>query len=598
MEKIKQKQDSMLTGIRFIMSYVKKYYISLFLVIAFIIFATYLQVEAPKYLGSAIQDMTVYVTAHFAPGGDIEASRELFMESIYKLLAAFLLTAFSMFMYTFFMSGVAAFSASRIRETLFDKLQRLSIRFFDESNDGDVLSRFTNDIDNISSLLNNAFIQIAASVALVVAISYSMFKENVRLAFIVVGLAIIAMLFVMVITKTAKKYVNQQQVSLGELNGYIDEKVAGQKLIITTGIQEEVYNGFVPFNESYRHASTKAQAYSNMLFPLVNGFMLLSMASIIYVSSSMVVDGTMSVGILVVFIQYTQRFFQPLTQIVSQYNVFRLGITGASRVEEVLSEQEDVCDSETVVDLVGIEKQLEMKNVSFSYNADSLVLNDVNITVSKGEKVALVGPTGSGKTTVMNLLNRFYDLEEGEILIDGKNIKDLSLKTLRRNVGIVLQESVLFSGTIRENIKYGNDQVSDDKMIEAAMLSNIHEFILTLENGYDTHIDNSSSVFSVGQKQLICIARTIITNPDLLILDEATSNVDTVTEAKIQAAMNNVLKNRTSFVIAHRLKTIIDSDRIIVLKDGQVIEQGSHDQLLKEKGFYSELYHNQFVIEE
>lgn len=591
------KKDSILSGSLFIFNYVKKYYFSLIFVISFIVFATYLQVKAPKIMGAAIDDMINYVVAHHIPGSDIPAAYDSFIANIVNLLIAYLFTALSMFLYTFFMSKIAAFSSSRIRETLFSKIHRLSIRFFDESNDGDVLSRFTNDIDNISNLLNNAFIQIAASVAIVVAISYTMFVEDWKLALIIIGLAGVAMIMVFFVTKKAKGYVIMQQASLGELNGFIDEKVAGQKVIITTGNQNEVIRDFIPYNEKYRSSSVKAQAYSNMLFPLVNGFMLLTLSFVIFFSADSIVTGAMTIGTLSMFIQFTQRFFQPLTQIVSQYNVFRLGITGASRVQEILGASEDVVDVNEAKPLVGLKNNLEMKNVFFAYNGVDYVLKDVNLVVNKGEKVALVGPTGSGKTTIMNLLNRFYDIEDGEILIDGQNIKDYTLKSLRRNVGIVLQDSVLFSGTIRENIIYGKDDATEQDMILASKLSNIHDYIMTLDEGYETFIDNNSSIFSVGQKQLISIARTIICNPDFLILDEATSNVDTVTEAKIQAAMNNVLKDRTSFVIAHRLKTIIDSDRIIVLKDGEIIEQGNHHELLKLNGFYSELYYNQFVIE-
>ena len=589
------KKDSMLNGVAFIWEYIKKYKFALVFVVIFIILATYLQVEAPKIMKDAINEMAVYIQDYMSPNVDATKSYDVFMTSILKMVFAYLMIAVSMFMYSFLMAGVASKSSAKIREVLFDKLQRLAIKFFDESNDGDILSRFTNDVDNISTLLNQSFIQIASSVALVVSIGFTMFTENVTLAAVVVVLAIINILLVLFVTSRAKVYVNQQQASLGLLNGYIDEKISGQKLIITTGTEEETYNGFLPFNEEYRESSKKGQAYSNILFPLVNGVMMISIGLIVFFGANLVMSSALSIGALVAFITYTQRFFQPITQIVSQYNVFRLGLTGATRVEEILDEKEDVVDQPNAQDMPEIREGVELKNITFSYQPDKVILNDVSITLEKGKKVALVGPTGSGKTTIMNLLNRFYDVEQGDILFDGISIKDIKLESLRKGVGIVLQDTVLFAGTIKENIGYGKKDATFEEIQEAAKAAKIHDYIMTLDDGYDTIIDNSNSTFSVGQKQLISIARTIVTDPQLLILDEATSNVDTVTEEKIQEAVNNILIDRTSFVIAHRLKTILDADKIVVLKDGEVIEQGTHEELLEENGFYAELYCNQFV---
>lgn len=594
---MKKQENHISNGIRVITDKLKEYKFSIVIVFLFIGIATYLQVEAPKLIGTSIDKLGKYIMAYKAPNLDSTVPKENFTNEIFKMIYIYIGIALTIFVYTFVMAGVSANAGGKIRKSLFDKIQKLSIRFFDKSSDGDILSRFTNDIDNISNLLNQAFVQVISSLAVIIAIGYTMFKENVKLSLLVIGLALINMILNTFFTRKASKYVELQQQNLGELNGYIDEKISGQKLIITTGIEEEVNRDFQPFNDDYREASIKGQSYSNVLFPLTNGFMLLSMAIVIYFGADLISKGTITVGLLVTFIMFIQRFFQPITQVVSQYNVIRLGLTGAGRVKEILDEEEDIVNKEVTIDMPELKNKLEIKNLTFGYDRGKDVLKNINITVEKGKKVALVGPTGSGKTTIMNLLNRFYDIEEGEILYDGINIKEFRLEELRRNVGIVLQDSVLFSGTIRENISYGQHDINDEKIYQAAKLANIHDYITTLENGYNTEVDNSSSVFSVGQKQLISIARTIITNPELLILDEATSNVDTVTEAKIQKAMANVLKDRTSFVIAHRLKTILDSDKIIVLKDGEVIEEGTHSELLKQGGFYSELYYNQFVIE-
>lgn len=594
MENNKQNKtnDSLLQGISFIWSYIKKYWVALIFVVIFIVAATYLQVQAPKIMGESIDELAKYVQVYMS--NKAAASKDDFVFAILKLLGAFGLTSVAMFMYSFLMVGVSSKSTKKIREVLFDKLQKLAIRFFDESNDGDILSRFTNDVDNISTLLNQSFVQIASSIAVVVSIAYSMIRENAELGSIVILMAVVNLIIVLFITKQAKKYVTQQQAKLGALNGYIDEKISGQKLIITTGTEEETYEDFLPFNEEYREVSKRGQAYSNILFPFVNGIMLMSLGLIVFFGADLVVKGTITVGLLVAFIQYTQRFFQPITQIVSQYNVFRLGVTGATRVEEVLKQEEDVVNKKDSVVFGEIKDKVELKNITFAYNEED-VLKDVSITLEKGKKIALVGPTGSGKTTIMNLLNRFYDVEKGQILFDGRDIKDIDLQSLRHSVGIVLQDTVLFAGTIKDNIAYGNKDATLEQVKNAAKAAKIHDYIIALENGYDTEIDDSNSIFSVGQKQLISIARTIVTNPQLLILDEATSNVDTVTEEKIQEAVNNILVDRTSFVIAHRLKTILDADKIVVLKEGEVIEQGTHEQLLTKDGFYAELYRNQFV---
>lgn len=584
-------------GAAFIWQYIKEYKIAVFFVLIFIAVSTYLQVQAPRIMGESINNLGSYIKAYNTPGADSAVAYSDFLNSILRLLGAFILSAIGMFMYTYIMAGTASRASATIRTVLFDKLQNLSIKFFDEANDGDILSRFTNDVDNIATLLNQAFIQIISSVALFVSIAYTMFTENSSLGSVVLLLALVNIILIMFVTKQAKKYVSKQQEKLGTLNGYIDEKISGQKLIITTGTEEKTFDDFIPFNEDYRETSKKGQAYSNILFPLVNGFMMMSIGLIIFFGADLVINQTLTVGSLVAFITYTQRFFQPLTQIVSQYSVFRLGLTGASRVDEILQEKEDVIDSNGAIVLEGIHDSVKLENITFGYNPAQIVLDNVSIEVKHGQKVALVGPTGSGKTTIMNLLNRFYDVDAGDILFDGHSIKDIRLDSLRHNVGIVLQDTVLFSGTIRDNIVYGKKDASDEQVIEAAKAAKIHDYIMNLDDGYDTEIDNSNSTFSVGQKQLISIARTILADPELLILDEATSNVDTVTEEKIQEAMNNILVDRTSFVIAHRLKTILDADKIVVLKEGRVIEQGNHEELLALNGFYAELYINQFVLE-
>ncbi|EHE8492597.1 ABC transporter ATP-binding protein, partial [Enterococcus faecalis] len=427
-----------------------------------------------------------------------------------------------------------------------------------------------------------------------------MFRQNVELAWATIASTPIAILIAVFVISKARKYVDLQQDEVGKLNGYMDEKISGQRVIITNGLQEETIDGFLEQNEKVRAATYKGQVYSGLLFPMMQGMSLVNTAIVIFFGGWLAINGSVdraaALGLVVMFVQYSQQYYQPLMQISSGYSMIQLAVTGARRLNEMFDEPDEI-RPENGGKLEEINKAVALNHVVFGYNPETPVLKDVSIHVDKGEMVALVGPTGSGKTTIMNLMNRFYDVNEGAVTFDGVDIREMDLDSLRSHVGIVLQESVLFSGTIRENIAFGKPEATDEEIVQAAKQANIHEFIVNLEQGYDTEITEENNLFSTGQKQLVSIARTIITNPELLILDEATSNVDTVTEAKIQKAMDEAIKGRTSFVIAHRLKTILNADRIIVLRDGEVIEEGNHHELVEQDGFYAELYKNQFVFE-
>jgi len=422
----------------------------------------------------------------------------------------------------------------------------------------------------------------------------------VQLAWVTIASTPVAILLAAWVIRQAGVSVDRQQDDIGALNGYINEQITGQKIIITNGLQKESIEGFETYNQAVRQSALRGQIWSGILNPLLQGISLLNTAIVIFFGSWLVLHGSMSqavgLGLVVVFVQYAQQYYQPIISLTSLYNMIQLAITGARRITEV-REQPDEVDVAHGKPIDELSSKIMIDDVHFSYLPDKEILHGVSIEVDKGEMVALVGPTGSGKTTVMNLLNRFYDVDSGAITFDGTDIRDFKLADLRRHVGIVLQDPQLFSGTIAENIKFGKPEATQEEVEDAAKQANIHDFIMSLEQGYETPITDENAVFSAGQKQLMSIARTIITNPNLLILDEATSNVDTVTEAKIQAAMDNVIQGRTSFVIAHRLKTILNADKIVVLKDGEIIEQGTHQALLDEDGFYAELYHNQMVFE-
>ncbi|CAM4221374.1 ABC transporter ATP-binding protein [Listeria booriae] len=583
--------------VRFFWHYLKAYKWQMTVIILAVIGATYLQVKAPEYIGKAIQELANYAQRLFTTGVDDKTD---FVHIIWMLILFYVLLAAATFIQTILMAGVSGRATNRMRIGLFRKMEKLSIRFFDGHKDGEMLSRFTSDLDNISNTLNQALVQVLSNVALMIGVIIMMYQQNVKLASVTLILAPVAIIIAALIIRKARKYVDMQQDRLGELNGYIDEKISGQKIVITNGLEEETIEGFVKHNNIVKDATFKGQVYSGLLFPMMQGISLVNTAVVIFFGGWLALDGsierTAALGLIVMFVQYSQQFYMPLTQISSQYSMLQLAITGARRVSEIFDEEEEV-ERANLQEIDGVHKSVKLQNIDFAYTPEKPVLKNVSIDVEKGKMVALVGPTGSGKTTVMNLLNRFYNVDNGAILFDDIDIRDIKLASLRQQVGIVLQDSVLFSGTIRDNIVFGKPEATDAEVTDAAKQANIHDFIMTLENGYETTISDENNIFSVGQKQLISIARTIITNPSLLILDEATSNVDTVTEARIQKAMDNVISGRTSFVIAHRLKTILDADHIVVLHQGEVIEQGTHESLLQQKGFYSELYHNQFVME-
>ncbi|MDR2465243.1 MAG: ABC transporter ATP-binding protein/permease [Streptococcaceae bacterium] len=592
---------------KFFYAYLKKYKLSFLIITLSIIAATYLQVKAPEYIGKAITEMGNYVgewmkasAVEKATGQVVPVSKEPFVHVMTSLLIVYLLLSFSSLIYSVLFSRVVGHSTNRMRISLFRKLEKLAIRFFDSRQDGEILSRFTSDLDNIQNSLNQALLQVLTNIALFIGVIIMMFKQNVELALVTMASTPIAILLSVFIIRSAKKYVDKQQAAVGKLNGYMDEKISGQKAIIVQGLQEDAIAGFVTHNQEVREATFKGQVYSGMLWPLMQGMSLFNTAIVIFFGSWLALNGSMdktvALGLVVTFVQYSQQYYQPVMQISSSFSQLQLAITGAKRLNEMFDEPEEI-RPENGKKIDTFSEGVHLEHVDFSYTKDKPVLRDVNITVEKGQMVALVGPTGSGKTTIMNLLNRFYDVDKGQIKIDNVDVREYDLDNLRKNIGIVLQDSILFSGTIKENIAFAKPEASMDEIIEASQAAYIHDYIMSLEKGYDTVIEDDVSVFSTGQKQLISIARTLLSNPQFLILDEATSNVDTVTESYIQKAMEIAVAGRTSFVIAHRLKTILNADKIVVLKEGEVIEEGTHHELVKRDGFYASLYHNQFVFD-
>ena len=586
--------------IAFFWQYFKRYKLSFVVVLLMMITATVFQVLFPVYVGQAVQHL-VELGRAFAEKGETDQILSTFGSVMGSVLVSFVCLSVSSLIYMLLMTRVIAHSTNEMRKGLFGKLSKMTVAFFDRHQDGDILSRFTSDLDNILQALNESMIQVMSNALLYLGLVIIMFVQNARLAWITVASTPVAFLLLVVIVRLARKYTNLQQKEVGRLNAYMDETISGQKAVIVQGMQEEVIKGFIEQNDRVRSATFKGRTFSGLLFPIMNGMNLINTAIVIFVGSAVLlsdpnVETAVAVGLITTFTQFSQQYYQPIIQIAASWGSLQLAFTGADRIQEMFDAPEEV-RPENAPAFTELTDSVEIKHVDFSYVEGKPILKDVSILAPKGKMTAVVGPTGSGKTTIMNLLNRFYDVDSGSIEFDGRDIRDYELDSLRSHVGIVLQDSVLFSGTIRDNIRFGVPDASQEMVETAARATHIHDYIESLPDKYDTIVDDDQNIFSTGQKQLISIARTLLTDPQVLILDEATSNVDTVTESKIQQAMEAVVAGRTSFVIAHRLKTILSADQIIVLKDGEVIEQGDHHQLLKLGGFYSELYHNQFVFE-
>ena len=586
--------------VKFFWKYFKDYSLSFLIVIVMMIASTILQVLFPIYVGQAVQHLVKLGNA-LANGGEKNQLLVAFTSLMTKLFLTFLCLSISSLIYMVLMSRVISHSTNEMRKGLFGKLAKLTVSFFDRHQDGDILSRFTSDLDNILQALNESMIQVLSNILLYLGLVIIMFRQNARLAWITVASTPLAIVVLVVIVRLARKYTHLQQKEVGRLNAYMDETISGQKAIIVQGMQEEVIKGFLEQNDRVRSATFKGRAFSGLLFPIMNGMSLINTAIVIFAGSAVLlsdpnIETAVAVGLITTYAQFSQQYYQPIIQIAASWGSLQLAFTGADRIQEMFDAPEEV-RPENAPAFTELTDSVEIKHVDFSYVEGKPILKDVSIFAPKGKMTAVVGPTGSGKTTIMNLLNRFYDVDSGSIEFDGRDIRDYELDSLRSHVGIVLQDSVLFSGTIRDNIRFGVPDASQEMVETAARATHIHDYIESLPDKYDTIVDDDQNIFSTGQKQLISIARTLLTDPQVLILDEATSNVDTVTESKIQQAMEAIVAGRTSFVIAHRLKTILNADQIIVLKDGEVIEQGDHHQLLQLGGFYSELYHNQFVFE-
>lgn len=507
----------------------------------------------------------------------------------------YFLYSVSLFLQNYWMIGISQSTVYKLRTDLFAQFHELSIAYFDKKQHGELMSRVTNDIENVSSTLNSSVIQIFSSVLTLIGTISIMLWLSPLLT--VLSLIIIPAMYwgMKWITARTGLLFKQQQQKLGELNGFIEESISGQRIVKTFSLEDKMIMELVDKSESLKNVSYWAQVYSGFIPKLMNMLNNISFALIVGVGGLIILKtGNISIGIVVIFVEYSRQFTRPLNDLSNQFNTLLSAIAGAERVFEVLDEQSEDEDEEKADSLDQVSGDVVFSNVSFAYEEDKGILEGVSFHAKPGETIALIGPTGAGKTTVINLLSRFYDVTGGVIKLDGKDITSIKRESLRKHMGFVLQDAYLFGGTIRENIRYGRLDASDKEVEEAAQLANAQSFIDSLPDGYETVLQADGNSISQGQKQLLSIARAILADPEILILDEATSSIDTITEVKIQEALQVLMRGKTSFVVAHRLNTIKHADCILVLNNGEVIERGTHEELLQKNGFYSRLNQNQF----
>lgn len=554
----------------------------LYTIIMLSILSAGLGLIAPYLLGRAIDE---YIIPRDADG---------LLQLCLALAAVYAFSSAASWLQSFMMARFSQQMVRELRRDLFDRLQRLPLGYFDRTPHGDLMSRTTNDIENLSTTLNQSLIQLVTSVVTLIGALTIMLTLNVWLTLIsLIVIPLIAFVTKKIAART-RRYFKGQQESLGQLNGYIEESISGQKIIKLCRREEAAAEEFHQKNEKLREVSTKAQIMSGLVGPMMNMSNHFTYIIISVAGGWMAYTGMIGVGIIVSFLNYSKQLSGPINELANQYNMIQSGIAGAERVFEVMdnvSEYKPELESKQLTHVTG---KVEFEDVCFSYTSDHPILKHVSFTANPGDVIALVGPTGAGKTTIINLLTRFYDIDSGTIRIDGQDISGVDKDQLREQLGIVLQDAFVFSDSIRDNIRYGRLDATEEEIIAAAKLANAHEFIHKLPDGYDTQLVGGGSNLSHGQRQLITIARAILADPSILILDEATSSVDTRTEMSIQAAMNTLMQGRTSFVIAHRLSTIRNANLILVIHDGAIIERGTHDQLMEMKGFYYELTSSQY----
>jgi ATP-binding cassette, subfamily B, multidrug efflux pump len=561
----------------------------LMLVLFFIIFDSGVLLSVPYLIGRSIDAMSI-------KGKAVNVNVDFGMLGIMviALIAAYLVDAFINFFQGWLMAGVSQRIVMNLRRALFAKLQKLPVSFFDTHTHGEIMSRLTNDIENVSSTISQSTTQLMAGIITIIGSLLMMLLLSPLLTLA----SIVTVPLVFILTRTIAKKTSllfkNQQVELGKLNGHIEETISGIHVVKAFNHEDKAIEEFEIVNSRLCAVGLKALIWSGYLMPLMNVINNVGFAMVAAVGGALAVNNLITVGIIASFLSYSRQFSRPLNDLANIFNTLQSAIAGAERVFDILDEKNEPKDMEGALELRNPKGHVVFENVTFGYRSDIPILKNISFEASEGSNTALVGPTGAGKTTIVNLITRFYDVTEGTILIDGRDIREYTRDSLRKCFGIVLQDTYLFSGTIKENIRYGKLDATDEEIKKASEMANADVFIRHLPNGYDTVLSESGSNLSEGQRQLLAIARAILSNPSILILDEATSNVDTRTELHIQEAMLKLMSGRTSFIIAHRLSTIRDADTIMVIDGGEIVEKGDHKSLIKENGIYSSMYYNQF----
>ncbi|QUH30342.1 ABC transporter ATP-binding protein [Vallitalea guaymasensis] len=578
-----------------LLGYLKPRRVSLIFVVIMAICSTIFTILAPKIMGKAttrlFNDFMEIIKG--VPNASVDF--DAILNILIVLGVLYILSSLFSFIMQFTMASVVQKTVFTMREDVSRKLTKLPLKYYDSRTHGEILSRVTNDIDNISNTLQQSVIQLITSIITIVGVIVMMLTISPLLTLITITTLPLSIIITKNIAKKSQKYFKSQQEIIGNLNGHVEEMYTGHKIVKAYGHEKKSIKEFKEINNKLYEAGWKAQFISGIIMPMMSFVNNLGYVFVCIAGGILMIKKSIQLGDIQAFIQYSRSFGQPIVQTANIANIIQSTIASAERVFEVLDEEEEIPDKNNPVQIDNLKGNVRFDHVDFGYKEDVTLINNMNIDVKKGQTVAIVGPTGAGKTTLVNLLMRFYELKDGTISIDGVNINDLRRSDLRNLFGMVLQDTWLFKGTIRDNIAYGKEGVSEEEIIRATKAAHADHFIRTLPEGYDTVLNEEANNISQGQKQLLTIARAILANPSILILDEATSSVDTRTEIYIQKAMESLMKGRTSFVIAHRLSTIKDADMILVMNNGDIIEKGNHQELLEFNGFYAELYNSQFV---
>ena len=585
-------KDFKKTTKKLIRSYLVKYKIPIMIVMIFAIGSTIFTIVGPKILGNATTEIFNGLVSKLSGGTGIDFGKV--GQIALTLLGLYVISALFSFVQRFLMTNVAQKITYKLRNDVAIKINKLPMKYFDKKTNGEVLSIITNDIDTLSMNLNQSITEIITSVCTIIGILVMMFSISWQMTLISLVILPVAGILVTFIVKKSQKYFTRQQDYLGHVNGQVEEIYGGLNIVKVFNAEEKVTKDFEKANEELYHSGWKSQFLSGLMHPVMNFISNVGYVAVAVAGGYLAINGTITVGNIQSFIQYNKQFTQPINQLAQISNMLQAMMAAAERIFEFLEEPEEEITAKGNIDTSKLKGNVEFKHVKFGYDPDRTIIKDFNASVHEGQKIAIVGPTGAGKTTMVKLLMRFYDVTDGEIDVDGHNVKDFDRGELRKMFGMVLQDTWLFGGTVKENIKYSKEDATDTEVVEAAKAAHVHHFIKTLPNGYNSLINEESTNISAGQKQLLTIARVILADPKILILDEATSSIDTRTEIQIQAAMDNLMKGRTSFITAHRLSTIKNADLILVMNHGDIVEQGTHDELLAKNGFYADLYNSQF----